>query len=342
MEWTAGARKVAARRRKEEPEEQRLFLSPPGPHSQTINQTNRQEVGCAATAAALFSPRRLPPLNVYCCCFIFLFFLCLFKYTLLRQLLWPSVSLNVWTFKSCFTTCHFGSTELFNWLVLQAGLFSKRLRYWHGKQEKSHTSSVAELALELPSAFHSVFTQIWCFNRRLLPVFGLENTFQRLCGLCVFLPSASSAATDRLLGGTFLSCAVLVQKTTRPRQRLPRQTTIFALFIDTFAFVILQQPPCSIIQDDFFFVFCFWWIMRNVFASEPQKCSSAATFHLHVCRHESGNHPLPPVSYSESLFKLVGLKKGCKTRDSQGHLSVLGTEWAKLSHFKLRVLGSKT
>lgn len=74
----------------------------------------------------------------------------------------------------------------------------------------------------------------------------------------------------------------------------------------------------------------------------PKKCLSAATFHLHVCRNESGNHPLPPVSYSESLFKLVGLKKGCKTRDSQGHLSVLGTEWAKLSHFKLRVLGSKT
>lgn len=272
MEWTAGARKVAARRRKEEPEEQRLFLSPPGPHSQTINQTNRQEVGCAATAttataAALFSPRCLPPLNVYCCCFFFFFFLCLFKYTLLYQLLWPSVSLSVWTFKSCFTTCHastvisansnFGSTELFNWLVLQAGLFSKQLRYWHGKQEKSHASSMAELALELPSTFHSVFTQICGFHRRLLPVFGLENTFQRLCSLCVFLPSASSAATDRLLGGTFLSCAVLVQKTTRQRQRLPGQTTIFALFIDTFAFVILQQPPCSIIQDDFFFVFCF-------------------------------------------------------------------------------------
>lgn len=281
MEWTAGARKVAARRRKEEPEEQRLFLSPPGPHSQTINQTNRQEVGCAATAAAtaaaLFSPRRLPPLNVYCCCFIFLFFLCLFKYTLLRQLLWPSVSLNVWTFKSCFTTCHFGSTELFNWLVLQAGLFSKRLRYWHGKQEKSHTSSVAELALELPSAFHSVFTQIWCFNRRLLPVFGLENTFQRLCGLCVFIPSASSAATDRLLGGTFLSCAVLVQKTTRPRQRLPRQTTIFALFIDTFAFVILQQPPCSIIQDDCFF--CFLFLMNN----EERFCVWAPK--MFICCH---------------------------------------------------------
>lgn len=197
MEWTAGARKVAARRRKEEPEEQRLFLSPPGPHSQTINQTNRQEVGCAAAAAtSLFSTRCLPPLNVYCCCFFF-FFLCLFKYTLLYQLLWPSVSLNVWTFKSCFTTCNastvisaisnFGSTELFNWLVLQAGLFSKQLRYWHGKQEKSHTSSMAELALELPSTFHSVFTQIWCFHRRLLPVFSLQNTFQRLCSLCVFL-----------------------------------------------------------------------------------------------------------------------------------------------------------
>lgn len=266
MEWTAGARKVAARRRKEEPEEQRLFLSPPGPHSQTINQTNRQEVGCAAAAAtSLFSTRCLPPLNVYCCCFFF-FFLCLFKYTLLYQLLWPSVSLNVWTFKSCFTTCHastvisaisnFGSTELFNWLVLQAGLFSKQLRYWHGKQEKSHTSSMAELALELRSTFHSVFTQIWCFHRRLLPVFSLQNTFQWLCSLCVFLLSASSAATDHLLGGTFLSCAVLVQKNNTTETKITQANDNLCSLHRTFAFVILQQPPCSIIQDDFFvFVF---------------------------------------------------------------------------------------
>lgn len=89
-------------------------------------------------------------------------------------------------------------------------------------QEKSHTSSMAELALELPSTFHSVFTQICGFHRRLLPVFGLENTFQRLCSLCVFLPSASSAATDRLLGGTFLSCAVLVQKNNTTETKITR------------------------------------------------------------------------------------------------------------------------
>lgn len=71
-----------------------------------------------------------------------------------------------------------------------------------------------------------------------------------------FFLSASSAATDHLLGGTFLSCAVLVQKNNTTETKITQANDNLCSLHRTFAFVILQQPPCSIIQDDFFvFVF---------------------------------------------------------------------------------------